>query len=102
MNTSELIKAIENLSQLYIDQMTPKQIAYIDGNNRALRDAIDLINEALKGKVIVPVNPTEEMIEAAWEAHVEWGSNEDPTELQVIHYRAMLDTINNEGEGINE
>jgi len=61
MNKQTLIAAIENQSQLYIDQMTPKQIAYIDGNNRALMNVIDLINKHLDGYVIAKADDVEEL-----------------------------------------
>lgn len=62
MSIDALLAEIENQSQLYIDQMTPKQIAYIDGINRGLMSAIDIINKHMTGIVPVPVAKLEELL----------------------------------------
>lgn len=91
MSTSELIKAIEDYGKIVT--ATDPVITQIPKSY-----VIELINEALKGKVIVPVNPTEAMVNAA----VEWFEI-DKRDVAIEDfskgcYKSMIDTINNEGE----
>jgi len=58
-------------------------------------DVKDLINKALKGKVIVPVEPTTEMIVAGFKEGKKWNVNASGPDVTMI-YKAMLSTI---GEG---
>ena len=89
----ELIKAIQDAGM------------FTEDGDRVLyeSDVIDLINEAMEGKVLVPVYPTTEMIEAAARhcyAHEEsYGIVEAQTRLDAINvYRSMLSTIRTSGE----
>ena len=80
MNTKELLASIEAESADACDYNFRAKVIPVS-------HVIKLINEAMEGKVIVPVEPTDEMLAEMW---INDGFSH---RAMVARYKAMLSTI---------
>lgn len=93
MSTSELIDAIQ-ADIKSIDDATPRGALDAVGKTGAkdgLLRAISIISTHMTNKVIVPVEPTDEMIIAAKIAQRDWATSTDQTPLHKVIYMGMLE-----------
>ena len=85
---NDLIQAIEALKFEFICGEGNGEVDY----NSGLNAAVDLINTHMAGKVIVPVEPTDEMLAEMW-------INESFShKAMTTRYKAMLSTIGEQDE----
>ena len=92
MNTKELIAAIESALIGIDDTETGGNDGWWETSTGAafgafkLKEVIDLINEAMEGKVIVPVEPTDEMLSALMNGWIPIANS-----YMSENYKAMLE-----------
>jgi len=91
----ELLQELEKKRDYWLKEINSDNDIRSDsalGRSKGYEGAIDLINTHMAGKVIVPVEPTDEMLAELWI---------DPAfshKAMSVRYKAMLSTIKGEGD----